>query len=191
MRLNELSMEQEPQEKSYKIFCDLDGVLADFKSEMSNKVFKDTKDELGGDGDYSDERYVNDPKFRSHMWKAVAAYQHKHGPVIWLHLELLPDAMQLWNYIKPHNPQILTATGDEKYRALEQKRQWVTKHLGSAVRINHVRAAPLKVQFAKPDHILIDDQMRAIEPWVAGGGIGIHHTSAANTIAQLKKLGIL
>lgn len=190
MRLNELSMEQDPQEKSYTIFCDLDGVLADFKAEMSNKVFKDTQQELGGDGEYTDARYSSDPQFRSYMWKAVSAYQKKHGPVIWRDLELLPDAMELWNYLKRHNPQILTATGDEKYQALPQKREWVTKHLGSSIRINHVRAAPLKVQFAGPNHILIDDQLRAIDPWVAAGGIGIHHTSAANTIAELKKLGV-
>jgi 5'(3')-deoxyribonucleotidase len=191
MKLNELSMEQEPQEKSYAIFCDLDGVLADFKSELSQKVFKDTSNDLGGTGDYSDERYANDPKFRSHMWKAVAHYQKKHGFVVWRDLELLPDAMQLWNHIKRHNPQILTATGDEKYRAAEQKREWVTKHFGSAIRINFVKAAPLKVQFAGPNRILIDDQLRAIDPWVAGGGIGIHHTNAAHTISELKKLGIL
>lgn len=190
MRLNELSIEQDPQEKSYTIFCDLDGVLADFKSELSNKVFKDTQAELGGDGEYSEERFANDPNFRNHMWKAVSLYQKKHGFVVWSNLQLMPDAMELWNYIKRHNPEILTATGDEKYRALEQKREWVTKHFGSSIRINHVKAAPLKAQFAAPTHILIDDQLRAINPWIAAGGIGIHHTSAANTIAQLKKLGV-
>lgn len=191
MRLDELSMEQDPQEKSYTIFCDLDGVLADFKSEMSNKVFKDTKDELGGDGEYSDVRFASDPKFRSHMWKAVSLYQKKHGPVVWRDLELLPDAHELWNFLKKHNAQILTATGDDKYQAAQQKREWVTKHFGSAVRISVVKAAPLKMQFAKPNHILIDDQLRALDPWIAAGGIGIHHTSAAKTIAELKKLGIL
>ena len=190
MKLNELSMEQDPQEVSYTIFCDLDGVLANFKHEMSQKVFKDTQDELKGDGEYTDERYASDPTFRSYMWKAVALYQKKHGFVVWRDLELLPDAMELWNYIKRHNPQILTATGDEKYRALEQKREWVTKHFGSAIRINHVRAAPLKVKFAGPNHILIDDQLRAVDPWTAAGGIGVRHLSAQHTIAYLKKLGV-
>ncbi len=190
MRLDELTMEQDPQEISYTIFCDIDGVLADFKNELTHKVFKDTQNELGGDGDYSEQRYAQDPKFRSHMWKAVDLYQKKHGFVVWRDLELLPDAIELWNYIKHHNAQILTATGDPKYRALEQKREWITKHFGSSVRINAVKAAPLKVQFAGPNHILIDDQLRAIDPWIAAGGIGIHHTSAQKTIAELKKLGV-
>lgn len=190
MRLDEITLEQDPQEQSYTIFCDLDGVLADFKSELSNKIFKDTANELGEDGEYSEARYASDPKFRNHMWKAVALYQKKHGFVVWNGLELLPDSMELWNYLKTRNPQILTATGDAKYRAAEQKREWVTKHFGSAVRMNFVKAAPLKAQFAKPNHILIDDQLRAIDPWIAAGGIGIHHISAVKTITELKKLGV-
>lgn len=188
MRLNELSLEQNPEEKSYKIFCDLDGVLADFKSQMK-KVFHEIH--FDGSGEYSEQRYATDPTFRNHMWKAVALYQKKHGPIVWRDLELMPDAMELWNHLKRHNPQILTATGDDKYHALEQKREWVTKHLGSAIRINHVRSAPQKAQFAGPDHILIDDQLRAIEPWVSAGGIGIHHTRTQKTIAELKNLGIV
>lgn len=190
MRLDELNMEHDPQEKSYTIFCDLDGVLADFKRELSEKVFKDTQAELGGDNAYSEQRYAADPKFRSYMWKAVALYQKRHGPVVWRDLELMPDAMELWNYLKRHNPQILTATGDAKYQALPQKREWVTKHLGSSVRVNHVKAAPLKVGFAGQNRILIDDQARAIDPWVSAGGIGILHTSAQKTISELKKLGV-
>lgn len=190
MRLNELNMQQEPEEeKSYTIFCDLDGVLANFKKEIS-RVFKETAKELGGEGEYSDERFANDPKFRSYMWKTVGAYQAKHGFVVWRDLDLMPDAHQLWDYIKKYNAQILTATGDERYRSAEQKREWVTKHFGSAVRTNFVKAAALKAEHAGPNRILIDDQLRAIQPWVAAGGIGIHHTSAAHTIAELKKLGV-
>jgi len=37
---------------------------------------------------------------------------------------------------------------------------------------------------------LIDDRKSNIEQWISQGGIGILHTSAADTIQQLKKLGI-
>ena len=37
--------------------------------------------------------------------------------------------------------------------------------------------------------ILIDDHIKNIKEWQAAGGFGIHHTSAANTIAKLKKMG--
>jgi hypothetical protein len=44
--------------------------------------------------------------------------------------------------------------------------------------------------FAGPERILIDDMEQTIREWNNAGGIGIHHTSASNTISQLKKLGL-
>jgi 5'(3')-deoxyribonucleotidase len=188
MKLQEVRLNQDPEEEiSYVIFCDIDGVLADFKSQMT-KVFHSMNND--NTQEYSDEQYAKDPKFRSQMWKLITAYQKKHGQILWRHLELMPDAMQLWNYIKNKNPQILSATGNETYGAPEQKRAWITEHFGSSIRINLVKSAPDKAEYAAPNHILIDDQLRAIQPFQAAGGIGIHHTGAANTIVQLKKLGI-
>ncbi len=102
----------------------------------------------------------------------------------------MPDAHELWNFIGPKGAQILTATGDPKYGSGEQKRAWVTEHFGSSVRMNLVRSAPDKAEYAGPHRILIDDQARATKPFEAAGGIGIVHTSAASTIEQLKKLGV-
>jgi hypothetical protein len=47
-----------------------------------------------------------------------------------------------------------------------------------------------KQLFAGPNRILIDDMKQTIDEWNAKGGIGIFHTSAADTIKQLKKLGL-
>jgi hypothetical protein len=47
-----------------------------------------------------------------------------------------------------------------------------------------------KQLFAAPDKILIDDMEQTINEWNKGGGIGILHTSADNTIKELKKLGL-
>lgn len=189
VKLTELKLEQEPEEQSYTIFCDIDGVLANFKKQM-NHVFQSVQSELNGVGEYSDERFANDPKFRDYMWRSVAHYQKKHGFVVWRNLELNPDAMDLWNYIKRHNPVILSATGQDRYHSAEQKRAWITEHFGSAVRTIFVTAAAQKMQYAGKNHILIDDQLRALDPWVRAGGIGIHHTSAQHTIQELKKLGV-
>ena len=51
-----------------------------------------------------------------------------------------------------------------------------------------------KQQFAKDGrdgrpNILIDDHAGNIREFKSKGGIGIHHTSAVNTIKQLKQLG--
>ena len=50
--------------------------------------------------------------------------------------------------------------------------------------------AKLKQKYAAPNHILIDDKPSNIEEWRSQGGIGILHTSATNTISQLKELGL-
>ena len=40
----------------------------------------------------------------------------------------------------------------------------------------------------KPN-LLIDDYIKNVNEWKAKGGIGVHHTSPSDTIAQLKRLG--
>ena len=47
-----------------------------------------------------------------------------------------------------------------------------------------------KQLFAEPNRILIDDMQKTIDEWNAKGGTGIFHSSAANTITELKKLGL-
>ena len=46
------------------------------------------------------------------------------------------------------------------------------------------------IHMPAPNHILIDDRLSNIEQWRSQGGIGILHTSAVNTIQQLKELGL-
>ena len=171
MKLNDLTNQQ------YKIMIDLDGVLADFEAGVKKLV-----------PDYDPVKYENDSKYRNKMWKAVDKYS-KEGGKLWGELPLMSDAMILWNYIKKYNHEILTATGDPKYGAEAQKKLWVKKHFGN-VKINFTRKAAEKAQLAQKNTILIDDKQKAIGPWIKAGGIGIIHTSAKNTIAQLKKLNL-
>jgi hypothetical protein len=42
--------------------------------------------------------------------------------------------------------------------------------------------------YAFEGSILVDDRQKNIDSWVENGGIGIVHTSAENTINELKKL---
>lgn len=167
------------EEPQYKIYVDLDGVLADFIAGVSKLL----------DVEYSDEKYNSDPKFRSDMWRAVTKYS-KEGGQLWSELDTMPDAGQLWSYVEKYNPEILTAAGNPAYGADAQKRAWVPWMIGSDIKVNIVRKSADKAQYATPDSILIDDQAKSINPWKAAGGIGILHTSAANTISELKKLGL-
>lgn len=176
----------EAQEPQYAIFCDLDGVLADFHKGMT-KAIREIHDPTFV---HDENKYDNNSQYRKQMWAFVKTYQAKYGYILWRHLDLMPDAMQLWNYIKPYHPQILTATGPAVYHAAEQKRGWVTDYFGSNIKINTTESAVDKARFAGPNRILIDDKLKAINPWRAAGGIGIHHTSAADSILQLKDLGL-
>lgn len=178
-------MDNKP-EPQYTFYVDLDGVLADFKSGVEKAI----RDTAKPDFVLDDNKLEQDKKARDEMWKMIANYQKQFGPILWRNFDTMPDAYDLWNYIKKYNPQILTATGPAQYNAAQQKRGWVTEHFGSNVRVNVTEAARDKAQYAKPNAILIDDKLKAINPWVAAGGIGILHTSAANTIRQLKELGL-
>ena len=177
-----LMEELQPQEQAkqqYKIYVDMDGVLADFVDGVNRLL----------DVDYSDEEYQSSPEYRSMMWKAVGKYS-KEGGQLWAELHPMKDAKQLWDYVEKYNPEILTAGGNPEFGAEAQKRQWVPWMIGSGIKVNVTRKSAEKAQFATPDSILIDDQPKSIDPWVAAGGIGILHTSAANTIKELQKLGL-
>ena len=164
---------------NYSLLIDIDGVLADFEKGVETLLNEP----------YDNKKYEADSKYRKQMWDAVRRYSAEGGE-LWYELPLMPDAMTLWNYVKKYNPEILSATGDPKYGADSQKRRWIAEHFGSNVKVNLTRKAADKAQHAAPNRILIDDKMKAIRPWREAGGIGILHTSAANTIRQLKELGL-
>ena len=67
------------------------------------------------------------------------------------------------------------------------KEEWMEKNL-PGVKLN-LEQSNNKQVYAEPNAILIDDREDIIERWNKAGGIGIHHTSAENTIKQLKELG--
>ena len=170
----------EVTESKYKIYVDMDGVLVDF--------LKGIEKLLGHK--HSEEKYKRDKHYRNRFWKVVRDYDKVDGQDFWLELDKLPDAMELWNYVKKHDPEILTAAGTIK-GAGEQKKEWIKTELGSKIKTNVVTHSEDKgPQFGKENAILIDDMQKSIDPWVKAGGIGIRHTSAANTIKELKKLGL-
>lgn len=161
------------------VFVDLDGVLADFAKGVQQKIIPS----------WSEGASDANKKLDREMWKGIFHYQKKGG-FFWYDLDQMPDASVLWNYVKQFNPQILTAAGNPEYNADEQKHRWVAEHFGSNIVVHVVRKSADKAGFATPGAILIDDKRKSLDPWEAAGGIGVHHKSAANTIAQLRQLGL-
>jgi hypothetical protein len=158
----------------YLIFCDMDGVLVDFD--------KGYKDLTGKSTNHADVQDKND------FWRLLDKSLEEKGLTeydYWVNLPWMPDGKMLWNYIKGYKPYILTAPSLDP-GSKQGKREWVETKLPEAKNV-YFRKASLKPEFSGKNRILIDDRADTIAAWNAKGGIGIHHTSASDTIEQLKK----
>jgi 5'(3')-deoxyribonucleotidase len=154
----------------YTIYCDIDGVLADFEkgyAELTN-----TKPSKSFNG-------------KQEFWKPIS----DAGASFWANLDWMSDGQTLWNYIKKYKPYILSAPSMEQSSRIG-KDDWVKTHMPGEYRKLLLYPRAQKVLFANEDKILIDDMEQTIREWKNAGGIGILHTSAANTIKELKKLGL-
>jgi hypothetical protein len=171
------------------IFCDMDGVLVDFDEGY--------KELTGVTTQHADSQGKNEfwSLFRDSLKnKDISERSY------WANLDWMPDGKQLWDYIKGYNPYVLTAPSvnfdipfEERYKvenneSMQGKTEWVQR-LPNMRKI-YFRSAARKADFAGPNKILIDDRKDTIDSWNANGGIGILHTSTANTIKQLQELGL-
>ena len=160
----------------YVIFCDMDGVLVDFD--------KGYKDLTGISTSHANEQG------KTQFWKLIANSLKEKGLTeydYWVNLSWMPDGQTLWNFIKPYKPYVLTAPSLDP-GSRQGKREWVERLDG--MKNIYFRNAASKSDFSGKNRILIDDREDTINNWNAAGGIGILHTSAANTIEQLKQLGL-
>jgi hypothetical protein len=160
---------KEVTEQKYTIYCDMDGVLVDF-----DKGYEDLTGMTPKEAD------TKGPKF---FWEPIS----KAGEKYWVDLKWMSDGKQLWNYIKKHNPSLLSAPSREK-SSRTGKQKWVDNNLPNIELI--LRPASQKQELSGKNKILIDDKDKNIEQWESKGGLGILHTSAADTIKQLKELGL-
>ena len=159
-----------------KLYCDMDGVLCDFKSQAEKVVGVNIN------------KWMNMSKLDK--WKPIVDKKD-----FWSTLPWMSGGKQLWSYIKKYNPDILSAHVEEVRdpTCIPGKLLWAKRNLGLPNnRINLVR------RFQKKDYaqtgyrspaVLIDDYEKNASEFTRRGGIGIYHTSTSNTIRELKKLG--
>ena len=155
------------------IYCDMDGVLVDFVKYTSEHLGKPFKDEY---------------------WTELPTDMFYRMPP-------MTDAKVLWNFIGKYDPFILTAVprktperGLVSERAAEDKKRWMKKHFRVKDARVYAVLRKFKSKFAKDGrdgrpNILIDDHIKNVDAFRKKGGIGILHTSAQNTIKELRKLG--
>lgn len=155
----------------YTLFVDMDGVLVDFEKGYHELTGIDLKSQ-----------YVEG---NNKFWAPIDA----EGPAFWANLPWMSDGQQLWSYIKKYKPYILSSPSRSSTSKVG-KDAWLKINIPNQYKKAYFYPRGQKQLFSGPNKILIDDLPNTISEWNSGGGIGILHTSAANTISELKKLGL-
>ena len=162
--------ENKKEVMDYKIHLDMDGVITDF-----DKQFK----ELTGmmPNEFESKYGIKD------FWEAI----DKAGVGFWRGMKWMPDGQELYNKVSQFDHELLSSPSRGESSKIG-KRLW-RRDKTPNTKLTLAYSANKK-NYAAPNHILIDDRVSNINQWKAAGGIGILHTSAASTIAKLKKLGL-
>jgi hypothetical protein len=165
-------LEEAIEEVKYKIYSDMDGVIVDFDARFQ---------ELSGGfipRDY-ESKYGVDA-----FWDLI---DNQVGVPFFAEAPWMSDGKVYWEYIEKYNPKLLSAPSRNNESRLG-KRKWVENNIPGTELI--LAYASNKKDYADSKSILIDDRPKNIKQWIEAGGIGILHTSAQNTIKELKKLGL-
>jgi len=154
------------------LFCDMDGVLADFDSHHENifghRPRKDSKTTGLQDVNWGKVRRTKD---------------------FYLHIPPMRDMHILWNHISRYDPTLLTGVPDGVPEARENKLAWVRKHLGNHVKVITCRSREKSLHMKNPGDILIDDWEKYKDLWIKRGGVWITHKNAIKTIHDLEQHG--
>jgi 5'(3')-deoxyribonucleotidase len=129
------------------IFCDLDGVLADFEQGIKNK-FNKSIDELK-------------PGF---MWSVVNKSSTFFNTLPWM-----PKGRELWEQIREYHPIILTGVPKGNRNFAEQKRKWCERELGPDIQVITCYTKD-KPEYCLYKSILIDDRPDNLFNWNEKGG---------------------
>lgn len=163
------------------IFCDMDGVVADFDLFVFERMGR-TFDHMSG------------PGADKEMWDFLKTIPH-----LYLQLKATWYAERLWDAIKDCNSARAMLTAIPRRTSIEtaeaDKRLWVINHRDTVFHEDvAVFIGPYsrdKWTHAKPGDILIDDRSDNIQDWINKGfGIGIlhDHEDPEFTFNALKRL---
>jgi hypothetical protein len=153
-----------------RIYLDCDGVLADFDDGF--------RQQFGMDPRKYEEKYGSNT-FWHNIRTSGNFYQN---------LPLMPDARELFEAVEHLRPIILTGCPFGGWAEL-QKMRWRDKHFPGIPMVTCM--SKNKRDYCKPGDFLIDDYLKYRDLWTEAKGNFIHHTSAADSIRQLKDWGIL
>jgi len=139
----------------YKIYCDMDGVLTDFKGRFEHFTGK-TPDEFLED--------YGDPIF----WKLI---DQEIGIQFWQKMNWMPQGKKLWSFLAQYTPDLLTSPSRDDTSRLG-KNLWVRDNIVPPPKVIFAYSED-KQRYASPNAILIDDKKSNIKEWQEAGGIAI------------------
>jgi 5'(3')-deoxyribonucleotidase len=134
------------------LFCDLDGVLADFEKGVEEKFNKNVCDIRP-----------------STLWHVI-----NKSTTFFENLPWMPKGRELWERIKEYHPIILTGVPSGCPTASEQKKRWCQRELGPDVSVITCLTKD-KAKYCFGRSILIDDRLQVLNSWKEKGGKCILH----------------
>jgi 5'(3')-deoxyribonucleotidase len=154
-----------------QIFLDCDGVLADFDSHFAR---------IAGESAHGYEDKHGSKAF----WKVVMSDES-----FFVNLPVMPDAKELVAAVKHLNPIILTGCPQGNW-SQPQKQLWRRIHFPDLPMITCESRNKYHYMVPAAHNIIIDDLVKYKTIWEENGGTFILHTSAQDSIKQLKELGV-
>jgi FMN phosphatase YigB (HAD superfamily) len=186
--LVDLLLEESDFIPKYQIYCDMDGVLTDFEKRFVTLLQQE------GPKYYSKATIaqVTRPKHfdklegTEEFWKFIDQYI---GMEFWSEMEWMPNGRELWNFIQPYGPKLLTSPSEDNTSRLG-KRLWVKENLVPAPEVLF-RFGDAKSDFANENAILIDDKPSNLAAFASKGGIALEVKDGEiqSVISKLKQLG--
>lgn len=166
---------------TYQIYCDQDGVLADFDAR-----FEHFAGILPKEYEERAVRQYGEKKGKEKFWSFI---DEEIGLRFWRGIPWMPEGRELWDYIQQYNPIILTAPSQNDV-SRQGKKLWVQDNIGSNTPMIF-KPAKYKHDYSGPGKILIDDRLDTILRWKSKNGIGIlYEGDTKKVINELKKLGL-
>jgi len=107
----------------------------------------------------------------------------KAGEDFWAYMDWAPGGQELWNFLAPHIPVLLSSPGEFSY-AKAGKQIWVQNNIPGTTLL----LSSDKYRYAEMDAILIDDMSDNVGAWQELNGIGILHKDTAETIQKIKEI---
>jgi FMN phosphatase YigB (HAD superfamily) len=168
------------REKIREILFDMDGTIVDFEEQVKIRTGRNVFTHNVIDSSWIDQ------------------YLEKEVPTgLFTELNPLPDFEKMKNLIYFFDEQgydiaFLSSCTHQWYLDIyKQKRIWLDKFGLDDYPLYGVKHSHEKGQYATEASLLIDDYHVSVDSFVNAGGHAIKHTTAENTILQLKQIGLL